>query len=163
MPNKSLPPEYTAAVLETARGELGVMEDPPHANPRIRAYQSATWLEPGVWSWCAAFVCWCLKTAAKGQTLPPWFVRPTTPRAFALELWAKGLGLRVSCPPTGAAGSPGDLVIFRFSHVGIVESADRETLTTIEGNTDGDDDGPRDGVFRCHRRLSLVRCIIHLT
>lgn len=161
MPRKILPSEFLCAVMDTARREIGVKETSENIGQRIQRYQSATWMEPGPWPWCAAFIAWCFHAAALRCPPPPWFHSPTTPRAFSLENWGRSVGFLLSTVPAPAA--PGDIVIFNFSHVGFLESPGRPRLTTIEGNTPGDHRAVRDGVFRCHRLPSLVRSIIHLS
>ena len=49
-------------LLEIATHEVGTHEDGGNnCGPRIVEYQSATWLKPAPWPWCAAFICWILR------------------------------------------------------------------------------------------------------
>jgi hypothetical protein len=86
------------------------------------------------------------------------------------------LGLRVSTPdqwrpktvsihPDTAQAHPGDIVVFDFSHVGIVEFDADDKLITIEGNTNGRgdrDSATGDGVWRKTRPKSLARNFIRI-
>jgi CHAP domain len=157
MKDRTLPAAFLASFLSIARGQLGVIESSENSGDRIRQFQSVTWLDPGPWPWCAAFVCWCL---SKASPCPPGLPLPNTPRAFGLEAWGRENGFFVSSPasPTHA----GDLVIFSFSHVGIVESTGPRHVSSIEGNTPSPT-GHLDGVFRRRRSFSLIRSIVHLS
>src|SRR3712207_3587661 len=54
-----------AGVLQAARGEIGVTEQPPGSNesPRIKQYREATAGAPGPGPWCAYFVSWAARQA----------------------------------------------------------------------------------------------------
>ena len=57
----------------------------------------------------------------------------------------------------------GDIVVYKFSHIGIVESVNANgSLNTIEGNTD--QAGSREGTTlrRKVRQVEIVRCLIRL-
>jgi hypothetical protein len=58
--------------------------------------------------------------------------------------------------------SKGDIVVFTFSHIGIVESNHGNIISTIEGNTNAV--GSREGIVvaRKSRPLSIVRSFIRL-
>ena len=58
---------------------------------------------------------------------------------------------------------PGDIILYTFSHTGIVESVQGSTVTAIEGNTSAGSSGSQangGGVFRRTRNKSLVRAYI---
>lgn len=164
-------------LVEIATSEVGVLEvGGNNRGPRIVEYQSATWLKPGPWPWCAAFICWIIKqwlVAPEVRTLlsfrndretEAW--RPRTAGAFDFERWAKEKGLRVLSRKSKAKA--GDLVIFDFSHIGIVlkdQLGDSSTIETIEGNTNSAgqrDSTSGDGVWRRRRPVSAVRSFIRL-
>ena len=67
--------------------------------------------------------------------------------------------------PAGRDIQPGDIVVFRFSHIGLAVSRPDANgiVETIDGNTDGD--GSREGgaVFVKRRSLSKVRSRIRFT
>jgi len=87
-------------LLEIATHEVGVHEDGGNnCGPRIKEYQSATWLTPAPWPWCAAFICWILRewlqsAEVRGKLLlcnnlsvENW--RPQTAGAFDFERWTR--------------------------------------------------------------------------
>jgi hypothetical protein len=166
------------ALVAKAYEEVGVMEDPGKNNTgeMIRKFQEATWLAPGAWPWCAAFIAWVLREwlqdkdvqKALGLLTPhdidKWRCRDAS--AFGWDKWALERGL-VVVPPSSLAKA-GDLVVFEFSHIGIV-TADQKTLkssiSTIEGNTNGrgDRDSVKgDGVWKKTRLPSLVKNYIRI-
>lgn len=91
-----------SAVLEAAERELGVHEEPmgSNAGPRVRLYQSLTWLPGTGWPWCVAFA-WCY--VVWSQVLQKKCPYPTASVA-QLEAWARTHGWAVGGPPR-----PGDL------------------------------------------------------
>lgn len=160
-----------------ALSQVGVREEGANnCGPSIRRYQASTWLQPGPWSWCAAFVCWAihqlLKTdgdarAALGLhsgAVDDW--RPQTAAAFDFERWARKRELRIL--GEDAAVQAGDLVIFDFSHIGIVvepAAAKSRFLKTVEGNTNGSgqrDSESGDGVWAKTRARELAKVFIRL-
>ena len=163
-------------LVEIATREVGVHESGGNnRGPRISEYQSATWLKPAPWPWCAAFICWIvrewLKDAAAQAALSlsgpraieAW--RPRTAGAYDFERWAKDKGLPVLGRKTKAKA--GDLIIFDFSHIGIVikDQLGANTIETVEGNTNGSgqrDSNSGDGVWRKRRSVSSVRSLIRI-
>ena len=162
------------ALALIAEREIGVREK--GGNNRgadIVRYQTATWLAPGPWPWCAAFICWCicewLKAPSVRETLhmteaaaQKW--RPKTAGAWDFVNWAKGAGLKVL-----GENEPvrrGDLVVYDFSHIGIVlKDSERGEIETAEGNTNGKgerDSESGDGVWRKFRERSLAKAFIRL-
>lgn len=133
------------AVLDIARSQLGVHEDPPGSNQVLYA----TWAGiPGL-AWCAAFFCWVLDQA--GALDVPRFVNC----AAGLQAYSDR-GRAGSEPRIGAA------VFFqwpgwtRACHIGVVEAIRPDGEVTIEGNTDAA--GGRTGgkVMRQVRRANIV-------
>ena len=163
-------------LLEIATHEVGTHEvGGNNCGPRIVEYQSATWLEPAPWPWCAAFICWILREWLKSPEVlaklslrndkegEKW--RPQTAGAFDFERWAKEKGVAVLKP--SALAKAGDLVIFNFSHIGLIvkDQISPESIECIEGNTNGSgqrDSNAGDGVWRKRRSASLVRSFIRL-
>lgn len=92
-------------------------------------------------------------------TLPP---KEASVSRF-LGIWAKSNGCLVF-PRNSEFFKPqkGDIVVFTFSHIGIVESVKDRMITTIEGNTN--DAGSREGsaVARKVRVNSIIKCYIRL-
>lgn len=164
-----------AKLAEIAISQVGTLEEGGNnRGSKVREYQGATYLAPGDWPWCAAFVCWCIREWLAGGALADsldtaarisaW--RPKTPRAFGFEAWAKERGL----PVLGerAAVKAGDIVVFDMSHVGIAVAsapAGSKHVETVEGNTGVvglRDSAAGDGVFRKKRPRPMIRSIIRL-
>ena len=171
------------AMLQIAINNVGVKEyDTNDADTsanndgdEVRMYQSATWLKPGAWPWCAAFMCHCLKEAGKDESFlklinhnatfhEAWRCKDAS--AFGWIKWAKRLGLKVFDEQELAKA--GDIVVFDFSHIGIVEKDQlpgKDYIETIEGNTNGKgerDSVTGDGVWRKVRKTNLVKNYIRL-
>lgn len=163
-------PKLPAALIKTAIAEIGVEEvDGTNCGPRVNQYKAATNLPPDEpWPWCAAFVCWCVREAAKatGVKFTPTFRRPTTAGAWAFENWSLEQDASTQTKkPAGKDIQPGDIVVFKFSHIGIAISAPDKAgfVMVCEGNTDGQ--GSREGgaVLRKKRHLSKIRSRIRFT
>jgi len=166
--------DFKAILVGIAEAEVGVREQGGNnRGGRVRVYQSATWLEPDAWPWCAAFVCWCIKEWIKVPGVlesigiangDKW--RPKTAGAFDFLRWAKEKDLQIL--PEGAEVFAGDLVVFDFSHIGIVvEDAAKgsQFIKTVEGNTNGKGDRDStsgDGVWLKKRPRSLARSFIRI-
>lgn len=134
--------------LDIARRELGSTESPAGSN-RTKYGQ---WLGLDGQPWCMSFVQWCFDQA--GAPLPC-----RTGSCSALLRWYRAnQPERVAQDPM-----PGDIVIYRFGHTGIVESASGSDVTAIEGNTSPGQGGSQDnggGVFRRTRKRSLAEAYI---
>ena len=67
----------------------------------------------------------------------------------------------------GAVLEPGDLLVFEFSHIGIVEARcpqGKVTVQTIEANTSpASSDNEGGGVFRRSRSRNLIRAVYRIT
>lgn len=114
--------------------------------------------------WCAAFVSLCVQKLCRQSA---YYVGLTPPREPAVErfltIWAEDNGCLIFKPDnTTIKPIKGDIVVFTFSHIGIVESSEDGAVKTIEGNTNAA--GSREGVIvaRKRRNLSLVRAFIRL-
>lgn len=109
-------------ILKMARNELGVRENGTNHVDRPYNIDDA---------WCASFATWVWKKAGYKVN---W-----TNKNLVSAIWsdAKKLGLQRST----SNAQPGDMVIFDWNndgnpdHVGIVESVNGNTITTIEGNS----------------------------
>jgi hypothetical protein len=157
-------------LTELARFELGTEEvNGTNCGPRVNEYKAATNLPPKEsWPWCAAFVCWLVREAmrANGIKESDTFKRPRTAGAWDFENWSMAQGSETNTKkPHRGDIQAGDIVIFKFSHIGIAESAPDKNgeVTTIEGNTDGA--GSREGgaVLRKKRRVDQIRSRIRFT
>lgn len=138
--------------------------------PQIVEYQKATWLTPGAWPWCAAFVCWVILQAINTVNGVTRWKRPRTAGAYDFENWADGKhphGPNAAWITLSRGAGPrrGDLVTFTWSHIGIVVDYDaaKQRLTTVEGNAGNanvSDSTTGDGVVRKTHPLNKVRRVI---
>lgn len=121
------------AVIEVARGELGVTENPPGSN-RVKY-----WDEYGAgWQgqpWCVCFLWWCFQHAGEGMAF---FGGGKTASCGTLLRWYSAQGQTVAKKDI----QPGDIVILNFSgtsetqHCGlVVDTLKMGYIQTIEGNT----------------------------
>lgn len=162
-------------LVDIAVRELGVREQGGNnRGPRIREYQAATWLAPGPWPWCAAFVDWVIREWLKDPEARDWLTlsqeaagdfRPQTAGAWDLVNWARRQRGRVSILTEEAQAQPGDLIVFDFSHVGLIERDNGTSFLTIEGNTNqagARDSESGDGVWRKTRERSLARNLLRI-
>lgn len=161
-----------AEIAKTALGEVGVLEvGGNNKGPRVLEYQRATWLTPAPWPWCAAFVCWVIREWAPRRisfrsqaAFNQW--RPRTAGAIDFENWAKDRGARVLA--SHEAAEAGDIVTFKFGHVGIVVADAAESangIRTVEGNTGPEglrDSDSGDGVFAKVRPRDVIRKFIRM-
>lgn len=138
--------------LEIAHTQLGVQEMPRGSNggPQVSAYLRSVGLGPG-YSWCMAFVYWCVSQAAKELDMP----NPLVKTAGVLRQWNETTLRKL---PARAAGvKAGDIFVMDFGrgegHTGFILSIENGVATTIEGNTN--DDGSREGYEVCHRQRLL--------
>ena len=76
--------------------------------------------------------------------------------------WAPSQNCLIFSPHSQHVAHKGDIVVFTFSHIGIVERGGNGALHTIEGNTNAE--GSREGTTcrRKQRSLAQVRCLIRL-
>lgn len=156
------PLDELAQIAET---QLGTQEDAKHGNggEAIRKYQAATNLDGQGWPWCAAFVDWCMEVFFARHPEYVRYVRPTTAAAFGLIDWGREQNCLVF-QPTTREPMRGDLVVYSFSHCGIVADVDpsEPVFHAIEGNSNTD--GGRDGyeVVRHARNFSSVNRFVRL-
>lgn len=185
-PSKSSAPEanqifqhdtqpFAESLARIAESQIGQHEEGGNnRGKQVVEYQKATWLNPGAWPWCAAFVCWCVWVAIKGLARTPPWPRPRTAGAYDLEQWASGkygstagfwrvLASRPDDPATWPRR--GDIVTFTWSHVGIVTGYDPTTkrVQTVEGNAglhQTSDSAAGDGVVAKEQHITKVRRLI---
>lgn len=132
-----------------------------NGGPAVKKYQSATWLKPGPWPYCAAFVCWAYREAALESFEGLLATRPQSPRAFDFEEWGRRHG-RLSHDPRKVR--QGDVVVFNFSHVGVAVEAYSPLLgiSCVEANTDRMGSREGEGVWFKIRPVSAVRSIVKI-
>lgn len=165
--------ESRSELIGIASSQVGVQEvGGNNRGPEIVKYQRATWLDPDAWPWCAAFICWCIQQwiskpgvfeiiPTHAQSPETW--RPQTAGAHDFNNWAKAHQVQII--PENAATLPGDLVIFDFSHIGMIElpsDSGSEMIHTIEGNTNGEGSRDGGGVYRKTRPRHLVANFIRI-
>lgn len=136
-------------VLRVARQELGVAEFPKNSNKvKYNTWFYGREVSGAAYPWCMAFVQWVFDQA--GEELPC-----RTASCSALLNWYKAHRPdQVRKTPR-----PGDIVIYRFGHTGVVESDGGGTVTAIEGNTSPGEAGSQSNggmVCRRTRKVSLV-------
>ena len=118
------------AMVNLARAEVGVAEQPPGSNdsPRISQFRQATAGAPGPGPWCAYFVSW----AARQAGVPIGDSGQGYGLVDDVMAWGQRTGKAL---PAGATPQPGDLIVWD-EHIGIVESVGTDgSIHTIEGNS----------------------------
>lgn len=155
-----------------AESQVGVRESGRNSGATIRKYQEATNLDERGFAWCAAFVDWCIMEwltdaeavkwlGLKVRTPEEW--RPKTALAWGFLNWAKDRPNTTEVLMPSAKAQAGDIVMFTFSHVGIVISDNGRTIQTVEGNTNEEGSREGDGVYYRTRNKSLVRRYVRIT
>lgn len=140
----------TQDLLDVARSQLGVHEDPAYSN-RVKYSDWYGMVGP----WCDMFVSWCAEQSGNADVIGRFAYTPSH------EAWFRSQGREVNIRDA----EPGDILFFNFigrtSHVGIVEANRGDGLVTIEGNTNGA--GSRDGgsVIRHFRSWSSGIVSVH--
>ena len=135
-------------LLDLARGEIGYCEAPAGSNRT----KYGAWYGLNGQPWCMIFLQWLFSQAGAADLLPA-----KTASCGALMRAAQSAGLWVT-----SGYKAGDVVIYDFpggaatDHCGIVEAAEAETLTAIEGNTAVGNDSNGGAVMRRSRFLRLV-------
>lgn len=155
---KKLRRHYAASggerAVKVARTQLGVTEDPAGSNwgPQVSKYIRQCGYTFPVY-WCGAFVSWCLSEA--GAKVPTW-IRLGYTGYITADARAGANNLRAI---SWENARPGDIVVYAFDHIGMIESVSGDTLTAIEGNTSSGSSGSQSnggGVFRRQRSRSDV-------
>jgi hypothetical protein len=161
-----------ALLVQIAEKEIGRKETKGrNQGPAVRKYQAATNLDHGAWPWCAAFCAWALEQwladpenvqwlALKSTTPAKW--RPKTALAYGFIKWAEARPATCAILPDTAEPQPGDLVVYDFSHIGIVKESRGDKFEAIEGNTNGAGSRDGDGVYLKTRPRKLARCFIRI-
>jgi hypothetical protein len=114
--------------------------------------------------WCASFVSLCVQKLCIHSSYFSSLNAPREPSVWRfLAVWAKNNGCTIfSSSSAILSPKPGDIVVFTFSHIGIVESVSGNKVVTIEGNTNNA--GSREGqeVARKVRSLNIIKSFIRL-
>ena len=114
--------------------------------------------------WCAAFVSFCVQELLKNNSD---FYGVTPPREASVHLfltkWAKAQKCLVFSPGDKFfTPRKGDILVFKFSHIGIVESVVGNSVVTIEGNTNRKGEREGGAVMRKTRQFGIIRRFIRL-
>ena len=142
-------------VLEIARGEIGVKESPYGSN-KVK-YNTEFYGSPvagTAYPWCVAFVWWVFKQAGASSLF---YGGKKTASCTVLNTYHQGQGQGIS-----GGYRPGDIIFFNFSggrstdHVGICESWDGATITTIDGNTGTGNEANGGAVMRRSRSKRYI-------
>ena len=172
MPNKV---NALESLVQIALSQVGVKESGGNNNgPEVRKYQEATSLKPASWPWCAALTSWVIREWLKKpettqwlglKTMTPEQWRPKTAAAFGYIAWAKDRPATTKVLSNRSKPQIGDIVIFDFSHIGIVVKVGEKNFQCVEGNTNGKgtrDSKSGDGVWLKTRTASLVRSYVRI-
>lgn len=135
-----------AQVLEVARSQIGITENPAGSN-RVKY---AAWAGIQGQPWCAAFTSWCFYESGAAELIGN--IKHVYTPTFANWFTTRGQWIK-----RGEEAQPGDVVFFhnseRICHVGIVESYAGGNLVTIEGNTSVTSNDNGGAVMRRNRTL----------
>lgn len=170
--NHYYPEGAQAPLAAIARRYIGATERPGNRagnDPRMQEIFRADYASPNRgatdgYAWCCSFVSLCTQHLIARNAI---FSGVNPPREASVTrfrtLWAPAQNCLVFSV-SDEAHSPirGDIVVFTFSHIGIVESVGSDGVQTIEGNTNTA--GSREGttVMRKSRPYRRTRCFIRL-
>ncbi len=135
-------------VLEIARQEIGVTEDPLGTNrgPKVDQYLASVGLNPGFF-WCMAFVYWVFNESAKQLSRK----NPMVKTGGVLREWNETSAKKIitaDAIDNPALIKPGHVFIMDHGggkgHTGIVTSVEGGSIRTIEGNSNTT--GSRNGI-----------------
>jgi hypothetical protein len=168
-------PHTLEKLVAIALSQVGVKESGGNNNgPQIRKYQAATNLKPASWPWCAALISWLIREWLKDPEVIEWLGlkvmtpeqwRPKTAAAFGYISWAKERPATTKVLSPKAKPKVADIVVFDFSHIGIITKVNENNFQCVEGNTNGRgtrDSTSGDGVWLKTRTPSLVRNYIRI-
>ena len=148
---RKLTPKTRESVLQIARWQLGVLENPGGSNKvKYNTWYYGREVSGGSYPWCMVFVQWVFHQAG-----------------FNLSRTASCTELRGKYEAAGQwvteSFKPGDIVMFDFSgrkkkteHCGIVMEVRKDCLITIEGNTGSGNDANGGAVMERKRELRYV-------
>ena len=161
-------PYLPSRLVEIADTQVGITESSRNQGEGIEKYWEATNYPDGYKNrepYCAAFICWLVKQAV-GSSISYSFKLPQSATAYGFEDWSlkQDSSTNTKKNPRGEIRR-GDLVIFKFSHIGIATGAPDKNghFRTIEANTGPSGERDGDGVWRKVRHIDLVRSRIRFT
>ncbi len=161
-------------LIDIAARDVGQVETSPNHGPAIAKFWSATTYPDGYNNrepYCSAAACYWVRewlmlpevAAAFGKSpkeLDAWRCKSAT--AFGWIDWAKSKGLLILDDRPGNVLHTGDIVVFDFSHVGIVEDDYDNRIKTIEANTGAKNQSDGEGIERKDRPREIARAFIRL-
>ena len=165
------PPALQGLVADIAIHYLGATEAQGNrmgSDPRMKEIFEADKYAPNGetdgYPWCCAFVSMCVQ---KLIDISPYYrhvAKPYTPSVYFFRThWAVEQHCKIfTTQDSELSPNKGDIVVFTFSHIGIVEKVQNGIVHTIEGNTNGQ--GSREGIVvrRQRRAPPIIRCFIRL-
>jgi len=158
------PPTYAQEIVRVVEGEVGVKEHPAGSNrgTRVDVYELAVASWALGKAWCADFVTWAHKEAAKRLGIrPPKFPADPASVPYWTEMIRAGRGGWRRVEPAAARG--GDVVcLWGSAHIETVISVDvhAHTLSCIGGNTSENGQSSNGGqVCRTVRNFSEVTVV----
>jgi len=110
-------------------------------------------------AWCAIFASYCFVVGGGNtKTFKRGSYYSYCP-AIAYDATRRSRGLSLTGSPV-----PGDLILYDwdgggFDHVGIFESGDRNSWTSVEGNTGNSNYSNGGAVLRCRRSRGMARYV----
>lgn len=116
-----------ACLIETARRELGTEQEFINKVKYNKSYYDEN-VSGKNFKWCVVFLWWCMQ-----RCKVPMEVFPKTAHVFTLRNWYKD---RDRYFKRSSTPLPGDLVVFSYSHIGLVVKVTKTQIVTIEGNQD---------------------------
>jgi hypothetical protein len=159
------------ALADIARPYIGATEGSGNrmgSDPRMREiFEADGHSEAGRtdgYPWCCAFVSMCVQRLIAQNPAYQLLTPPKTASVTNFRTrWAPANNCLVF-PPNDPNNRPhkGDVVVFTFSHIGIVDSVGEGMVKTIEGNTN--EAGSREGTT-CRQKdrvFGVIRCFIRL-
>jgi CHAP domain len=115
-------------LIETARSQVGTARRPIN-NVKYNTSYYAREVSGEEYKWCVVFIWWCMQ-----KCNVPMSVFPKSASVFAVRDWYKERHRFFPVPTTPMTG---DLVIYSYSHIGIVaQLLPDNKILTIEGNLD---------------------------
>jgi signal peptidase I len=116
-----------ACLIETARRELGTEQEFINKVKYNHSYYREN-VSGKNFKWCVVFLWWCMQ-----RCKVPKEVFPKTAHVFTVRDWYKD---RDRYFKRSSTPMPGDLVVFSYSHIGLVIKVTTTEIVTIEGNQD---------------------------
>ena len=161
-------------LIEIAMRDEGQREESRNRAPWIKKYWPATSYPDGYDNrepYCAAAVSYWVREWLKlpevqgafGKTwdqLDKW--RCTSAAAYGWRDWAKEHGVKMLSDSPDNVLHTGDIVVFDFSHIGIVMDDYKDRIVTIESNTGPSGGRDGDGCYKKDRPREIARCFIRL-